>query len=101
MKPIRPFNIQMDEPVHSKNFFVGFQYPMTRSNHAGIFFRGEAFANTWQLSADWVPGKAGWWTLNRDGKATEMKLPVWEPKATLKEMLDSLEHWLAETIQEN
>jgi hypothetical protein len=81
----------------TKNFYVGFDYPRTRSNRAVIFFQGDTFAITWQRPAD-APN-AGWWVLNRDGKASELGLPQWPDQQTLENLLESLEQWLESRTQ--
>jgi hypothetical protein len=79
--------------IKTDNFCIGFEYPRTKTQHGVIYFRGDAFANTWVQTEDW--GKhGGRWIVNRDGKAFEMKFPNDCPSfETAEKMLDYLETW--------
>ncbi len=74
----------------SENFWIGFDYPRSKSHHGVIYFQGEAFANTW-CQTGW--GKDGW-VINRDGKAFEMSYPSTDKHFdSCDDMLDHLETW--------
>ena len=85
--------------IHTKNFFIGFEYPRKDNQRGIIYLDGEEFANTWIQAGDWRKDGKPKWVINRDGKAFALGYqhndqdPEKNFYDTPEQMLEHLQEW--------
>jgi hypothetical protein len=80
----------------TKNFFIGFDYPLSARGRGRVYLNGEHFANTYVIPPDWG-SEAGRVALNRDLKALDMGFPPTRTFDTIDSMLKNLQQWYDST----